>query len=152
MHEKQSKKSIMDIRINIMLQSIIVPPTKWCASMCLLLLCSQWGILPNADDKWQSTTRVWRILLHHWGNQQHHVGIHPQKHCKHLWSSPHNKEGTSKKKNILKCKCIQTTDLLTWLPFRLAGYICCGRLTHHGEDCLHLWPGGNHLELQAWSV
>lgn len=36
--------------------------------------------------------------------------------------------------------------------FLLAGYICCGRLTHHREDCLHLGPGGVHLELQAGSV
>lgn len=50
--------------------------------------CSKRGILPDADDQWQSATRVWSLLIHHWGNQQHHLWIHPEKHRKYLLSSP----------------------------------------------------------------
>lgn len=41
------------------------------------------------------------------------------------------------------------TFIFTSVP---SGYFCCSRLPHYGEDCLHLGPGGVHLELQARSV
>lgn len=54
-------------------------------------VCSQWGVLPVADDQWQSTFRPGCIFVHHWRDWQHYVGIHPQKQCKSLIYCPNKK-------------------------------------------------------------
>lgn len=51
---------------------------------CFFSVYSQWGVLPDANEQRQPTTWVWSVIVHHWGNQQHHFWIHPQKHCKFL--------------------------------------------------------------------
>lgn len=51
----------------------------WPDSNKIPVSCSQWGVLPAADDQWQSTFRPGCILLYDRRDRQHHFWIHPQK-------------------------------------------------------------------------
>lgn len=62
----------------------LIPSCILCSDQSLInpcVSCSQWGVLPAADDQWQSALRPGCILLHDRGDRQHNFWIHSQKQC-----------------------------------------------------------------------